>query len=76
MTSYSPLTIRAMVKTEPNVKRDGRYNIEETCRLLGIHRNTLLKYAKLGIIQYGIRRSTTRKFFTGGEILRFWKASY
>ncbi len=64
-----------MTTVEPNVRRDGRYNIEETCRLLGIHRNTLLRYAKRGIITYGIRRSTTRKFFTGGEILRFWKAS-
>lgn len=68
-------TDRAMVNVEPIVKRDGRYNIAETCRLLGIHRNTLLRYERLGIIHSGLRRSTARKFFTGGEILRFWKAS-
>jgi len=64
-----------MVNIEPPVRRDGRYNIAETCRLLGVHRNTLLRYERLGMIHSGLRRSTSRKFFTGVEILRFWKAS-
>lgn len=72
---FSHLKILTMTTVEPIVKRDGRYNIAETSRLLGVHRNTLLRYAKKGIIKYGVRRSTTRVFFTGGEILRFWKAS-
>jgi len=65
-----------MVIDEPQVSRNGRYNIEDTCRLLGIHRNTLMRYVKKGRICFGIRRSTTRKYFTGSEILRFWKSSF
>lgn len=63
-----------MVTVEPNVRSDGRYSVQETAHLLGIHRNTLLRYTNKGRISCGIRRSTTRKFFTGREIIRFWKA--
>lgn len=63
-----------MTEHEPIVKPNSRYSIEETCRHLGIHRNTLLKYTKLGRIRYGVRTVTLRKFYTGSEILRFWKA--
>ena len=41
---------------------------------LGMHRNTLLKYANKGIIKTGIRRSNSRRFYLGREIIRFWKA--
>jgi len=63
-----------MINTEPKVALGGRYSISETCRILGIHRNTLLKYTKLGVINSGIRRSTAQKFYTGMEIVRFWKS--
>ncbi len=63
-----------MVNQEPIVRADGRYSVEETAALLGIHRNTLLRYTNKGRILFGIRRSTTRKFYTGREIVRFWKA--
>ena len=63
-----------MVTQEPNVRPDGRYSVKQTAALLGFHRNTLLKYTNKGTIRCGIRRSTTRKFYTGAEIIRFWKA--
>lgn len=63
-----------MVNDEPKVSANGRYNITETCRKLGIHRNTLLKYTKLGVIKCGIRRSTAKRFYSGSEIVRFWKS--
>ena len=63
-----------MVSTEPNVSLTGRYTIDETAELLGIHRNTLCRYAKHGKIRFGIRRADSRKFFFGSEILRFWRA--
>lgn len=59
---------------EPKVSATGRYTVEQTCRILGIHRNTLRRYTAKGKIQFGIRRSTSRKFYTGSEILRFWRA--
>ena len=65
-----------MTSTEPNVKLTSRYSIVETCKFLGIHRNTLSRYAKKGRIRYGIRASTGRKFYLGSEILKFWQKSW
>ena len=63
-----------MVNEEPKVSDFGRYSIMETCKLLGIHRNTLSKWTKAGTIRCGVRRGTMRKFYLGREIKRFWKA--
>ena len=65
---------KKMVTEEPRVKEASRYSLEEASKLLGMHRNTLLKYANKGIIKTGIRRSNSRRFYLGREILRFWKA--
>ena len=62
-----------MVKERPVVKPKGRYTTGETAQLLGIHRNTLLQYAKEGSIRYSISKRTMRKYYLGLEILRFWQ---
>lgn len=64
-----------MVTTEPKVTLNGRYSTDEAAALLGVHRNTIIRYTKKGKLLFGIRRSTTRKYYTGAEILRFWKAT-
>lgn len=63
-----------MVSNEPKVCANGRYSIDETCSLLGLHRNTLRRYTAKGQIRFGIRRVNARKFYLGSEILRFWRA--
>lgn len=60
--------------TEPKVSAEGRYTVAQTCAALGIHRNTLQKYTESGFIRCGFRRESSRKFYKGSEILRFWKA--
>lgn len=59
---------------EPKVAPTGRYSITDTCKMLGIHRNTLRLYTLAGKIKCGFRRHSGRKFYFGSEILRFWKA--
>jgi DNA-binding transcriptional MerR regulator len=49
------------------------YTIAETCRILGIHRNTLLKYTGNGLIVYRLNAINGRKLYTGKEISRFMK---
>lgn len=61
---------------EPKVSAEGRYSVSQTCKALGIHRNTLRKYTVAGLIKCGFRRETARKFYRGSEIVRFWKAQY
>ncbi len=63
-----------MTTEEPKVSMNARFTITQTCAILGIHRNTLLKYTSLGAIRHGVRRSTAQKFYTGSEIIRFWKS--
>lgn len=65
-----------MTTEEPNVSLTGRYSIGEASALLGVSRNTLRGYADRGLIRFGIRRESMRRFFEGREILRFWKACY
>lgn len=62
---------------EPNVSPTGRYSTMETCRHLGIHRDTLRTYTEVKkLIKCGTRKLGNRyvKFYLGSEILRFWKA--
>lgn len=65
-----------MTFTEPKIDKDGRYSTMETCKVLGIHRNTLMNYTKAGHIRCGYRRENARKFYLGSEILRFWRAQF
>ena len=57
----------------PNVTVSGRYSITETCKALGIHRNTLRRFTDEGLIRCGFRKMNARKFYQGSEILRFWQ---
>ena len=65
----------AITCNEPQVNINSRYSINETCKLLGITRKTLLKYTLYGLIKCGYRKATMRKFYTGLEITRFWRAA-
>lgn len=61
-----------MVTEQPNVFANSRYSVTETCKILGIHRNTLRRYTEKGKIKLGVRKSTARKFYLGSDILNFW----
>ena len=65
-----------MVNEEPKASDFGRYSVSETCGLLGIHRNTLLKWTNEGIVRCGFRKANMRKFYEGREIKRIWRAHY
>ena len=65
-----------MVNVEPNVKLGGRFSVEETATLLGVHRNSILRYTNQGKLRFGVRKGNSRRFYTGAEILRFWRAAY
>ncbi len=62
-----------MVSEMPVVTPDGRYSVTETCKLLGIHKNSLRKYTQTGRIKVGTRMATAKKFYLGSEILKFWQ---
>lgn len=61
-----------MTSDKPKVNPAGRYSVKNTCRLLGIHRNTLLNHTKAGDIKASYRKANHSKFYTGMEITKFW----
>lgn len=66
-----------MVNEEPKVPPTARYSIGEAARILGVHRNTLRRHTNTGPtgINCEHRKYNGRKFYTGLEIVKFWKAS-
>lgn len=57
-----------MTNEEPKVADAGRYTMTETCKVLGIHRNTLRRWLQAGKIKVKFRRIDNRKVFEGREI--------
>lgn len=55
----------------PNVTRTSRYTVNETAKLLGVHRNTVRSYCNKGIIKFTFRIGR-KKLIMGHEIIRFW----
>lgn len=66
-----------MVSEEPKISPTARYSIGEAASILGIHRNTLRRHTNVGPtgIQCKYRKSNNRRYYTGLEIIRFWRAS-
>lgn len=63
-----------MNANQPQVNKDARYSIKETCTLLGIHRHTLRAWTESGLIKSITRRSNGRTAYKGIDILACWSA--
>lgn len=61
---------------EPKLEESGRYSQNQTCEALGICRRTLREHTNQGLIKCGFRKANMRKFYTGFEIRRYWRAQY
>lgn len=62
-----------LAPVQPEVRLDGRYGINDTCRHLGIHRHTLRKYTESGEIKFRLKQGGKTKFYLGKEIIKFWQ---
>ena len=64
-----------MTNEEPKVEDAGRYTMTETCKALGIHRNTLRRWVQAGKMKVKFRRIDNRKVIEGAEIKRAWRVA-
>ena len=64
-----------MTNEEPKVADAGRYTMTETCKVLGIHRNTLCRWLQAGKMKVKFRRIDNRKVIEGAEIKRAWRVA-
>jgi predicted site-specific integrase-resolvase len=60
------------MKAEITVSRTGLYSIGQTAAVLGIHRNTVRKYVKSGLLPRHVRKSTGRTVIQGSDIILFF----
>lgn len=65
-----------MTIKEPEVITTGRYPVGKASKILEIDRKTLYRHTKDGFIKCGFRRTNGRRFYTGSEIIRYWKAQF
>ena len=59
---------------QPQVATTGRYSMTQAAKVLGIHPVTLLRHVKQGRLRYSTRRTTGRKYFSGYELLKYWRS--
>jgi excisionase family DNA binding protein len=64
-----------MTNIEPKVADAGRYTMTETCKALGIHRNTMRRWVQAGKMKVKFRRIDNRKVIDGAEIKRAWRVA-
>ena len=64
-----------MTNEEPKVADAGRYTMTETCKVLGIHRNTLRRWLQAGKMKVKFRRIDNRKVIDSAEIKRAWRVA-
>ena len=64
-----------MTNVEPKVSDAGRYTMTETCKALGIHRNTLHRWLQAGKMKVKFRRIDNRKVIEGSEIKKAWRVA-
>lgn len=65
-----------MCETEPNISDTAKYNSKQTSVILGIHPNTLRKYADAGCIKFSVSPLNGRRLFKGSDIKKFWNNKY
>lgn len=65
-----------MITTErPCVSPDARFCKSAAARILGISRNTLIKYTEAKAIKVSYRKFDKRAYYTGASILSFWDST-
>ena len=64
-----------MTNVEPKVADSGRYTMTETCKALGIHRNTLRRWLQAGKMKVKFRRIDNRKVIDCSEIKKAWRVA-
>ena len=61
-----------MKKAKPQVDLLGKYELREAAESLDVHKSTIDRWTRLGIMACTIRKSNGRRVWTGAEILRMW----
>lgn len=64
-----------MTTSEPKIPDADKYGVFEAAKILGVNQSTIRRQTNAGNLKYGIRRHNGRRFYTGAELKRFWRAT-
>lgn len=62
-----------MVTNTPSINPTAKYELRDVASALEVHKTTVLRYAKAGLLPFSIRRSNGRRVWSGADILKFWR---
>lgn len=65
-----------MVNSEPLVKKENHYDLQETARLLEVSSSTISRWTAQGKMCCKVLRVNHRRVWTGAEILKIWRLTY
>ncbi len=64
-----------MTPSEPKVPDSNKYGVKEVAKILDVSTATIRRQSQAGNLKYGIHRHNGRRFYTGAELKRFWRAT-
>ncbi|MBO6083202.1 MAG: helix-turn-helix domain-containing protein [Bacteroidales bacterium] len=65
-----------MRNTQPLIDPAAHLELREAALALDVHKSTVLRWTRTGKLRCGIKRLNGRKYWTGAELIRFWRAEY
>lgn len=65
-----------MTNTVPKINPDARLELREAAAILNVDRSSILRWTTIGRLRCGIKKSNGRKYWTGAELIRFWKSEF
>ena len=65
-----------MTNEKPHVKPDKSYSVAQAGTLLGLHRVSVWRYIKKGLLSVTVSTANGRTRIKGREILRFWESEF
>ena len=63
-----------MIQTEPTISESAKYGLGEAAAILGVSTASISRWTASGLIHAGRRRVNGRRYWTGAELLRAWRA--
>lgn len=64
-----------MIQVQPQVDPSARLELREVAALFRVSKSSVLRWTSSGLLRCGgLRRSNRRKYWTGAELIRFWKS--
>ena len=62
-----------MTKFKPTVDPNGKYELRDAAKALGIHKTTLNAYRVKGWIKSSVKKLNGRAVYSGADIIKFWQ---